>query len=149
MQYTIKTTIVALVLSQLFLTQPLTAVAEPIPQSYIDSLSVQGMIDYLAPQYGQDKKMISDIIFCESSYRTDVSHDGGLGKGATGLHLNTFNGWTKEFHVALNYNSTFDQIRLMSMAFQKGESYRDDWSSYRRYAKYGTCDIAKIRQMGK
>ena len=33
------------------------------------------------------------------------------------------------FGLDLNYYSSYDQVKLMAIAFTKGESYRADWSS--------------------
>lgn len=114
-----------------------------------DSMTITEMIEYLAPQYNQNSKLLGEIIFCESSNRTDVPHDGGKGYGVTGYHRETFLEHEKSFGIDLNYDSSYDQIKLMTIAFSKGEKYRNLWSSYKRYTKYGTCDISKIRKLNK
>ncbi len=121
-----------------------TPIVETVDTS---KMTIPEMIEYLAPQYNQNVNMMKEIIFCESSNRTDVPHDGGLGKGVTGYHKSTFLEHEETFGMDLNYESSFDQIKLMMIAFQSGERKRNLWSSYKRYAKYGTCDISKIRKM--
>ena len=130
-----------------------TALAEaPLPTQVpiIDTqrvMTIPEVIHEMSTTYGVNEKMLSEVIFCESSFRQGVSHDGGQGVGVTGFHRDTFDDWNKRFGLDLNYYSSYDQVKLMAIAFTKGENYRDDWSSYRRYVTYGTCDIAKIRKM--
>lgn len=102
--------------------------------------TVQDMIDEIAPKFGQEPKLISKISYCESMHRV-VVHDGGYGKGVTGIHRKTFEGWLplyqKEMHETLNYDSTYDQVKMMAWAFSKGDSYRNQWSTYVAYKKGG------------
>ena len=135
------------VFAYLFVSQIQTVHADPVPQSYVDSLTPKEFVLYIAPMYKQDSKMLTELIFCESSFNEKAIHDGGRGVGIVGFHKQTFNSFSKKFGVKLDYNSSHDQIELMSIAFQKGEEYRDDWTSYNKYKKYGTCIPSKIRQL--
>lgn len=110
-------------------------------------MTIPEIITEMAQTYSVNEGMLSEIIFCESSFNQNAYHDSGQGTGVTGFHRTTFSGWAKDFGLDLNYNSTYDQVKLMAIAFTKGEEYRDDWTSYRRYVQYGTCDVAKIRKM--
>lgn len=105
-----------------------------------DDLTVKEMIQEIAPMFGQDPGLVSKISFCESHHQV-VVHDGGYGKGVTGIHRKTFDGWLplyeKERHETLNYNSTYDQIKMMSWAFSKGDSYRNQWTTYVAYMNNG------------
>ena len=129
-------------------TAPEPIINEPVTvQDTERFMTIPEVIHEMSTTYGVNEKMLSEVIFCESSFRQGVSHDGGQGVGVTGFHRDTFDDWNKRFGLDLNYYSSYDQVKLMAIAFTKGENYRDDWSSYRRYVTYGTCDIAKIRKM--
>jgi len=112
-------------------------------------LTIPEIIKKFSNEYNLSSQMMSEIIFCESSFNTHAIHDGGQGKGVTGFHKNTFLAWEKQSGMNLNYDSTYDQIKLMSWAFAQGEKYRDDWTSYNRYKKYGTCKVSEIRKIEK
>ena len=119
----------------------ITGTGNMVPQEVVldfNSMTIPELITYIAPQYGQDPALLSKIAWCESNHDTNANHDGGRGKGATGLHRTTFNGWAKEMGLTLDYNSPMDQIRVMAWAFSQGESKRDDWTTYRAYMNGGT-----------
>lgn len=101
--------------------------------------------------HGVDPKIFTYIVACESSFNTDASHDGGNGKGITGFWKETFERWNKKFfNGELDYNNQEHQLKLMARAFAEGEEYRNDWSSWNKYKKYGTCynyEIKKIKQL--
>ncbi len=104
-------------------------------------LSVQEMIDKASAQFGQDPKLIKKVAMCESGLKIR-SHDGGRAKNMTGIHNTTFNGWLitykKETGETLNIHSVYDQFKMMSWAFSKGPSYRNQWTTYVAYTKGGT-----------
>jgi hypothetical protein len=102
--------------------------------------TVEEMIYKIAPVFKQNPEIISKISFCESHHIV-VSHDGGLGINITGIHDTTFYGWLpkyeKEMGETLNIESTYDQVKMMSWAFSKGESYRTQWTTYVAYKNGG------------
>jgi len=115
--------------------QPL--VADEIPKQK----TVEEMIQDIAPMFGQDPKLISKISWCESKHEV-LPHDGGRAVNVTGIHDTTFKGWLpkyqKERNENLNIDSTYDQLKMMSWAFSKGESYRTQWTTYVAYTNGGT-----------
>jgi len=117
---------------------------KPAWEDIVSSMSVQEQINYIAPQFNQSPKLINKITWCESSHMV-LPHDGGAGVGVTGIHKATFNGWNimfeKEFGFKLNYESTFDQLTMMSYVFGKGNSYRNQWTTYVAYANGGTATL--------
>jgi len=115
----------------------------------IEAMSVPELIDYIAPQYGASPELLKKIVWCESNFKTDVWHDNKHGWGTTGFHRTTFEDWQKRFgREDLIYESNFDQIVLMAIAFEKGESYRRAWTSYRAYSNGGTYTFYS-RLMGR
>lgn len=111
--------------------------SEPIPEPQ----TVEEMIQVIAPQFEQDPALISKISYCESHHK-DATHDGGLGQGVAGIHKKTFDYWlkayTEEMGETLHYESSYDQIKMMSWAFSKGDAYRNQWTTYVAYMNGGT-----------
>lgn len=127
------------------MTSPLMAKAPEITwEQKVSNMTVEQMINYIAPLFNQSPKLISKITWCESNHKV-LPHDGGAGVGVTGIHKATFDGWNimfeKEFGFKLNYNSTFDQITMMSYVFKKGDSYRNQWTTYVAYSNGGTTTL--------
>lgn len=101
-----------------------------------------------AQNYGINPDTFVYIIKCESNFNSEASHDGGNGKGVTGFWKQTFDRWNnKFFNGELDYHKQEDQIKLMARAFQAGEEYRNDWSSWNKLQKYGTCYNHEIRKL--
>lgn len=102
--------------------------------------TVDEIIKEVAPLFKQDPKLISKITFCESSHRVQ-SHDGGRAFNITGIHDTTFNYWLKQYEKEMNetldLHSTYDQIKITSWAFSKGDKYRNQWTSYVAYINGG------------
>lgn len=142
----ISHTILALAILSL-LVLPQRGIAEPIHITKV--ATVPEMIKEIAPRFDQDPALIDKIIKCESGYKV-VPHDGGHGKGVTGLHKNTFKlylpMYEKQEGETLNYDSSYDQIKMMSFMFQKGEARQ--WTSYRAYKNGGTYTFYS-KLMGK
>jgi len=107
----------------------------------VKPLSVKEMAYLTAMQFGQDPTLISKIMMCESGGRV-ASHDGGRGVNVTGIHDTTFKGWLplyqKEVGETLDIKSNYDQLKMMSWAFSKGDTYRRQWTTYRAYKNGGT-----------
>jgi len=104
-------------------------------------MTIEQMILDVAPRFKQDPLLISKISWCESHHEVKV-HDGGHGLGVTGIHKRTFAGWLplyeKEQGETLDYGSSYDQLKMMSWAFSKGDSYRNQWTTYVAYMNGGT-----------
>lgn len=102
---------------------------------------VKDIIEEVAIKFDQDPILINKISFCESRHKV-ASHDGGRGINVTGIHDKTFKGWLslyeKETEETLDINSTYDQLKMMSWAFSKGEKYRRQWTTYVAYKNGGT-----------
>lgn len=102
--------------------------------------TIAELTEKIATAFNQDPKLIEKIIYCESGGKIQ-SHDGGRGFNITGIHDATFNGWLKEYekeyNETLNKDSSYDQIKMMSWAFSKGESYREQWTTYVAYTNGG------------
>lgn len=99
----------------------------------VNKMSYVEMIDYVAPQFGQNPTLIKKVIYNESGFKVQC-HDSCRAKNITAIHDTTFKGWLpkykKEIGETLNINSQYDQIKMLSWAFSKGESYRKKWTTY-------------------
>lgn len=107
--------------------------------SPLEAMSVPELIDYASNQTGANKTLLKTITYCESNHRTDVSHDGGAGWGVTGYQKATFEVDKKRFNRPdLIYESTYDQLYLMALAFNHSEALRDRWTTHVAYQNGGT-----------
>lgn len=110
------------------------------PTKTIDQMTTQELIELASEKFSQDASLISKISYCESKHKI-VAHDGGRAVNMTGIHDRTFNYWLplyeKEVGETLDIKSTYDQFKMMSWAFSKGESYRTKWTTYVAYKKGG------------
>jgi len=110
-------------------------------ESERSKMTIPQIIEEVAPMFDQDPELISKIAYCESKFK-NVVHDGGHGRGVTGIHKKTFDLWLvrykKETNETLDYNSSYGQLKMMSWAFSKGNSYRNQWSTYVAYKNGGT-----------
>lgn len=138
--YFYKKILFLVILSLLVL--PQRGIAEPVhiveAQRIVDQ-TIPEMIQEIAPRFGEDPKLIEKITWCESHWKIAV-HDGGYGKGITGLHSGTFKlylpAYEKETGETLNYDSSYDQLKMMSYMFSIGEARQ--WTTYRAYKNGGT-----------
>lgn len=114
---------------------------EIMPTINVAPLSVWELASISAIQFGQDPKLINKIVQCESGGKV-ASHDGGRGVNVTGIHDKTFNYWLPKYEKdtgeTLDITSTYDQLKMLSWAFSKGEDYRRHWTSYRSIKNGGT-----------
>lgn len=102
-------------------------------QERINKMTYVEMVDYIAPQFQQDPHKIKQVIFNESGFKVQC-HDSCRARNVTAIHDSTFKTWLpkyeKEMGETLNMDSQFDSIKLMSWAFSKGNSYRNQWTTY-------------------
>lgn len=115
--------------------------------------TVEQIIEEKSLKYNLNPETMKKIIFCESSFNENSVHDGGLGRGIVGYHKNTFeNHHSKLFFKAtgqeLNYNSTNDQIELMTFIFANYPNERFKWTSFNKLQRYGECNNGLIKKMG-
>ena len=118
-------------------------------QDPLDSLEGELLITHVTEQYGADTELIKKITWCESGYQSQVIHDGGHGKGMTGIQRATFEHWKKTFNrPELRYESNYDQLVIMSLAFNAGDKYRNQWTTYVAYKNGGTYSFYSRQLQG-
>lgn len=108
------------------------------PTREIKEYSNIELIDYFAKKYNIDKTMFLKVAKCESKLNPKAIHynDGGKGKHSVGIFQfqeKTFLTWEKKLGEDLNYGSAFDQIKLASFMWSKGQ--QNQWSCYRMLKK--------------
>lgn len=111
----------------------------------VNKMSYKEMAYYASKEFNQDGWLIYNVCKAESHFDEKADHDGGLGKGVCGIHRTTFAYWEQIFDVDLDYNSSYDQIKMTALAFSKGVLYRNQWSTYRRYVAYGVFNKYDIK----
>lgn len=117
-----------------------TALSDYSPSKDIDlsNLTVPELIDYFAVQYNQDPNLLKKIASCESGFTKDKVGDKGLAFSVFQFHKPTFDRWSKEMGQELDYGNYIDHVRLAAWAFSRGETYRDDWTTYVAYKHGGS-----------
>lgn len=93
-------------------------------------LTIEQQIVYFSTLYGTDSNIVLKVIECESGGNHQVTGDGGRSNGIAQFQRSTFNRMEKILGEDLNYDSQFDQIKLLSFALSKPELARE-WSSLR------------------
>ena len=116
-----------------------------IPQSRIEAeveISQQptiNQINYFAKIYGVESRIVAKVIDCESNGKQSAVGDSGRSRGIAQFQKPTWNWMEKkfvgEYGDKLDYNSSFDQIKLLSYAISKG--WGNNWTSYVAIKKGG------------
>lgn len=106
----------------------------------IDEMPYTIQINHFAKLYGVDDRLVNKVIECESGGIHNVVGDGGRSKGIAQIQKPTWNWmvsmYNKEYKENLNYNSSFDQIKLTTYMISKGEGH--NWTTYVAIKKGGT-----------
>lgn len=95
--------------------------------------------DFFATLYGVDSSIVNKVLDCESNYNHSAKGDGGKSKGIAQIQKPTWN-WMelqyfKEWGEHLNYESSFDQIKMLAYQISKGNG--NNWTSYVAIKKGG------------
>ena len=108
------------------------------PTRTVQEYSVQELAKYFADYYGADYRDFYSTGWCESGWNPEAQGDGKRANNVLQIHQPTFNQWAKEMGEELDYNSTYDHIKVGAWAFAQGESYRRAWTAYRALENGGT-----------
>lgn len=99
-------------------------------------------IDYFATLYGTDSSVVKKVVECESGGYHKAVGDGGRSNGIAQFQKSTFLRMEKKMGEDLNYDSSSDQIKLLTYAISQG--WGNEWTAYRaiknggRYAFYSS-----------
>lgn len=94
-------------------------------QAHVDSLTVPELITYLAPENAQQ---ITKVAWCESMYDYDIKGDGGAAHGILQFHRPTFDMYAKKMGEELNYESSYDQIKVANYMWEKNQQHQ--WTCF-------------------
>ena len=119
------------IIAFLLIVVPLVAFAKPLTTKELEikELSISMQIDYFAVLYGIDSSVVSKVIQCESEGKVTAMGDGGRSYGIAQFQKETFLRMEKKLGEDLNYDSAYDQIKLLSFAISEG--WGNEWTTYR------------------
>ena len=106
---------------------PANAIAEPLVIS--PELPLEKQVELFTLVYGGDVELNKKVIGCESSWNVQAKGDGHSSKGIAQFQLESFNRMSKAFGEKLDYNSSYDQLKLFTWAMNNG--YAKEWTAYR------------------
>lgn len=80
--------------------------------------------------YGIDPVMSLEVAKCESGFKTDIVGDQGLAYGVFQFHRGTFDDFSEEAGVELDYKNPDHAIDLFMWAIKNGKG--SHWTCYKR-----------------
>jgi len=113
---------------------PAKAIAEPLVIS--PELPLEKQVELFTLVYGGDVELNKKVIKCESNGKQTAVGDSGLSRGIAQFQKPTFDRLSKKFGEELNYNSSYDQLKLMVWSIANG--YGSNWTAYRAIKNGGT-----------
>lgn len=113
----------------------------------ITDLPVAMQIEHFANLYGADVSVVKAVVRCESGGDHKSKGDSGFSKGIAQFQKSTFYRMAKLKGEDLNYESQFDQIKLLSYAMANPDLARE-WSTFRAIKNGGTYSFYS-RQLKK
>lgn len=121
----------------LFVLVPLIALAKPqVTEELEVPKGIEEQIEYYSTLYNVDSSLIKKVIECESDGDVSAVGDGGLSKGIGQFQKSTFLDLSNKMGEVLDYNSSHDQIKLMTWSIVNGYGRR--WTAYRAIQNGGT-----------
>lgn len=119
--------------------------ADPLNISPLE-LTAEGQVIYFSNLYGIDANIITRVIDCESQWEHSAKGDGGRSNGIGQFQKSTFNRLSKLMGEELDYNSQFDQIKLLTWSIANGHGR--EWTSFRALENGGIYKFYS-KQLGK
>lgn len=126
----------------LFMAKPV--IAEPLKIS--EELPLEKQVELFTLVYGGDAELNKKVIRCESGWDVKADGDGGISLGVAQFQLESFNRMSKAFGEKLDYNSSYDQLKLFVWAMNNG--YAREWTAYRAIKNGGTYSFYS-KQLGR
>lgn len=107
------------------------------PEVPLQEQSPAEIVRYFTSLYGSDYDLVMSVLSCESNFRM-VQGDGGKSYGHGQYFKETFTRHSKALGEELIYESSFDQLKLISFDYSYSEAYRKEWTTYRAIINGGT-----------
>lgn len=113
-----------------------TAIADD-SQYYVSAdATPQEQLKFFTDKFNGNYNEASEVVGCESSWRSDVKGDGGKAFAYGQFHKPTFNSWAKEvklkYNMDLYYENPVDSLALTAYGFSMPVSYKKAWSCYKK-----------------
>jgi len=129
-----KKIIASLVLLSSLIGFPTQLIAEPLKISA--ELPLEKQVELFTLVYGGDAEINKKVIQCESNGKQTAVGDSGLSRGIAQFQKPTFDMLSKKMGEELDYNSSYDQIKLMVWSISNG--YGRNWTAWRAIMNGGT-----------
>lgn len=130
----IKHKIVGLAIISSLLVYPTKLIAEPL--KITPELPLEKQVELFTLVYGGNAELNKKVIKCESQWDTKAKGDGNRSTGIAQFQKPTFDMLSKKFGEELDYNSSYDQIKLFVWSIENG--YGNHWTAYRAVQNGGT-----------
>jgi len=102
-----------------------------LQEPYYTSEELKGELSRLVEKYGGNYYQLYETLKCESNLQSFPKvGDSGLAFGVAQFHRDTFNLFTKEMKVSLDYYNPYDQLKVMVWAFN--HDLQSHWSCWKR-----------------
>ena len=111
------------------------AIADPVDIKTSD-LTIEQQVTYFSELYGADTDIVEKVIQCESRGIVNAIGDSGRSIGIAQFQKPTFLMLSKKLGEELDFNSSHDQIKLLSWSIANG--YGRNWTSYVAIKNGGT-----------
>lgn len=103
----------------------------------IKEMSAKEQVWFYSTIYGANPVIVDKVIQCESGYNNSAIGDGKNAQGIGQFWEETFNRMSKKLGEKLDYNSSHDQIKLLSFAMAN-PTLAKEWTSYRAIINGGS-----------
>lgn len=113
---------------------PTQLIAKPLVIS--PDLPLEKQVELFTLVYGGDAEIIKKMIHEESGWKMSAVGDSGLSRGVGQFQESSFNRLSKLMGEKLDYNSSYDQIKLLVWSVANGHGR--EWTSYRCIINGGT-----------
>jgi hypothetical protein len=130
----LKLTILAVTI--VFLSYSPTALIASAPTRTLNQYSPKELADHYASISQGESRYTSAVIACESRYEPTSKGDGGRANNVGQFHKPTFERLSKLMGEELDYNSYYDQTKLLAWSLDNG--YGANWTAYRAIKNGGT-----------
>lgn len=104
------------------------------PDVALQDKTIREQVEYWSDYYKINGDKLYKVLLCESRGKSDAIHynDGGKGKHSVGVlqfQKSTFETWEDNLGEDLDYYSAYDQIKLASFMWNKGQ--QGQWTCYK------------------
>lgn len=125
-----------IVLAIVFLSYNPNASIAQAPNRGTNQYTPKELAEHYASISHGESRYTSAVIRCESQYNEKARGDGNRAWGVAQFHKPTFERLSKLMGEELDYNSYYDQTKLLAWSLDNG--YGSNWTAYRAIKNGGT-----------